>query len=162
MARDPSPDLVLRPINGEAHTLDEWLTTFHLVLVALDPYTNESAWILKTAARILSVFQDADCRIAWLVTADDADCRRFLGPLAREVLTFADPDRTALKEFGLERLPAIVHVAMDGKVVNAAEGWNPAEWRHLTEHLGRVMSWRWPMVPAPRDPGPFEGSPALP
>lgn len=162
MARDPSPELELRPINGEARSLSEWLTTFHLVFVALDPYTNESAWLLRTAAKILSVFQDADCRIAWLVAADPADCRRFLGPLSREILTFADPDRTAIKEFGLERLPAMVHVGMDAKVINAAEGWNPAEWRAVSEHLARMMSWRFPMIPAPRDPGPFEGSPALP
>lgn len=162
MARDPSPELELRPINGDAHPLTEWLTTFHLVFVALDPYTNESAWILKTAAKILSVFQDADCRIAWLVTATDADCRKFLGPWAQEILTFADPDRVAVKEFGLERLPALVHVALDGKVVNAAEGWHPLEWRALTAHLAKVMDWRAPMVPTPRDPGPFEGSPALP
>jgi hypothetical protein len=162
VARHPSPELELRPINGQARTLDEWLTTFHLVFVALDPYTNESAWLLKTAAKILSVFQDADCRIAWLVAANDADCRRFLGPWAREILTFADPDRTAIKEFGLERLPAIVHVAMDGQVVNAAEGWNPPEWRVVAEQLGRAMDWGTPMIPAPRDPGPFAGSPALP
>jgi len=162
VARDPSPDLELRPINGQPHVLAEWLTTFHLTFVALDPYTNESAWILKTAAKILSVFQDADCRIAWLVTAGDAECRLFLGPWAREILTFADPDRTAIKEFGLERLPAIVHVGMDGKVINAAEGWNPSEWRALTEDLAKAMGWRPPMIPTPRDPGPFEGSPALP
>lgn len=162
MASDPSTDLELRPINGEAHTLAEWLTTFHLVFVALDPYTNESAWLLKTAAKILSVFQDADCRIAWLVTAGDAECRLFLGPWAREILTFADPDRTAVKEFGLERLPAIVHVGMDGKVLNAAEGWQPREWRTVTERLAEAMGWRAPMIPSPRDPGPFEGSPALP
>lgn len=162
MARDPSPDLELRPINGDAHALSEWLTTFHLAFVALDPYTNESAWLLKTAARILSVFQGADCRVAWIVTADDAGCRLFLGPWARELLTFADPDRIAIKEFGLERLPALVHVGMDGKVVGAAEGWHPAEWRALVENLARQMSWRPPMVPTPRDPGPFAGSPALP
>ncbi|MEY2959306.1 MAG: hypothetical protein RLZZ01_1874, partial [Actinomycetota bacterium] len=46
-------DLPLQPLGGEARQLDEWLTTFHLASVVLDPYTNESSWILKTAVRIL-------------------------------------------------------------------------------------------------------------
>jgi hypothetical protein len=53
VAKDPPADLVLTSLGGEARPLPEWLTTFHLATVALDPYTNESAWILPTATRIL-------------------------------------------------------------------------------------------------------------
>jgi hypothetical protein len=67
----------------------------------------------------------------------------------------------AVKEFGLERLPALVHLGMEGKVVGAAEGWNPAEWRAVTDRLAKMLSWQGPVFPGPRDPGPFEGSPAL-
>ncbi|HET9442914.1 MAG TPA: hypothetical protein VFO65_06295, partial [Acidimicrobiales bacterium] len=103
----------------------------------------------------------ADCRVALLLPADADDCRKFLGPLAREVLTFADPDRTAVKGFGFERLPAVVHLAMDGTVVNAAEGWHPAEWKKVVGGLAKLMRWTAPVMPAPSDPGPFEGSAAL-
>jgi hypothetical protein len=160
VAADPPPDLDLTPLNGPARTVREWLTTFHLVFVAIDPYTEESAWILPTASRILLTFQEADCRIAWLVAGDPEACRAFLGPWAREILTFADPDRTAIKGFGLERLPALVHLGIDGSVVGAAEGWDPAEWRAVTTNLAKAMSWLPPAVPRPGDPGPFAGSPA--
>lgn len=161
MASDPPGDLLLTSLGRQGRTVSQWLTTFHLLVVALDPYTNESAWILPTVNRIVQTFEQADCRIGLLVTADERDCRRFLGPVADEVLTFADPDREAVKAFGFEHLPAIVHLAMDGTVVNAAEGWHPLQWRTVTDHLGKVMSWSSPVMPAPKDPGPFEGSPAL-
>ena len=119
MATNPPADLTLTPLNGPRRTVAQLLTTFHLCFVALDPFTNESAWILPTAARILSVFQEADVRIAWLVTGTPEECRMFLGPWAREILTFSDPDRSAVKAFGLERLPAIVHLGMNGRVYAA-------------------------------------------
>jgi hypothetical protein len=137
------------------------LTTFHLLFVALDPFTHESAWLLETAARILQVFEQADCRVAWLVTATAEESRTFLGPWAEEIQTFADPDRAAIKEFGLERLPALVHVGMHGKLEGVAEGWHPLEWRAVTDRLAKVLSWQGPVTPGSKDPGPFEGSPAL-
>jgi hypothetical protein len=161
VARDPSPDLILAPIKGKSRTVEQMLTTFHLLFVALDPFTNQAAWILPTAARILQNFEQADCRIAWLVTGTPEECRMFLGPWATDIMTFADPDRTAVKEFGLERLPALVHVGMQGKVVASAEGWHPAEWKAVTDQLAKVLSWQAPNFPTPKDPGPFEGSPAL-
>ncbi len=161
MVADPSPDLVLAPINGDGRTVREWLTTFHLAFVALDPFTSESAWILPTAGRILTTFDQADVRVAFLVTGTADECRMFLGPWARDVLTFADPDRAAIRGFGIERLPAFVHLAMDGTIANAAEGWQPEEWRVVAEHLAKVTSWSAPVIPIAKDPGPYEGSPAL-
>jgi hypothetical protein len=161
VASNPPPDLTLTPLNGKSRTVAQLLTTFHLLLVVLDPFTNESAWILPTAIRILTTFEQADVRVALLLACDADECREFLGPWADEVLTFADPDRSAIKGFGFERLPAFVHVAMDGTVVNAAEGWNPRQWRTVADHLAKVTSWLAPLVPGPKDPGPFDGTPAL-
>lgn len=162
MAANPPLDLVLTPINGEGRSLAQWLTTFHLVLVVLDPFTNESAWLLPTAARILTHYEQADCRVAWLVAGTPDECRQFLGPWARRLLTFADPDREAIKALGLEELPAIVHLGLDGSVINAAEGWRPYEWRAVTETLSEMMQWSRPVIPTPDDPAPFAGSPAVP
>ncbi len=161
VARDPSPDLVLSPIQGKARTVKQMLTTFHLLLVVLDPFTHESAWLLPTAGRILQSFEQADCRIAWLLTATAAECRQFLGPWAREIITFADPDRVAVKDFGLERLPALVYLGMQGKVVASAEGWHPAQWKAVTDQLAKTVMWQAPNFPNQKDPGPFEGSLAL-
>jgi len=161
VARDPSPDLVLTPVRGKPTPVAQLLTTFHLLLVVIDPFTNQSAWILPTAARILREFEQADCRIAWLVTGTAEECRMFLGPLADEIMTFADPDRVAVKEFGLERLPALVNLGMSGQVVAAAEGWHPADWKAVTDRLAKTLSWQAPTFPTPKDPGPFEGSPAM-
>jgi hypothetical protein len=158
---DAPGDLPLRPINGPAAPVAGWLTTFHLVLVALDPFTSESAWLLPTVSRILRVYDDADCRVALLMTCDADEARSFLGPYAAEFLTFADPDRDAVKGLGLERLPALVHIRHDLSIAGSAEGWHPEEWRVVTDGLSRAMGWTRPVLPAPRDPAPFDGSPAL-
>ena len=161
MAKNPPPDLVLAPLNGKAMKVNEWLTNFHLAFVALDPFTDESAWILETALRILRVFDQADVRVAFVCTGTAEECKLFLGRLTHEILVFADPDRAVVKGFGLERLPAFVHLAMDGTVENAAEGWDPPEWRKLADNLAKVTSWSAPLIPDANDPGPFEGTPAL-
>lgn len=162
MASAPPLDLSLTPLNGPARSVEQWLTTFHLVFVALDPFTYESAWLLPTASRILHGFQEADCRTAWLVTGGPEECRAFLGPMAEDVLTFSDPDRSVVKAFGLERLPALVHVGTDGSVIGAAEGWDPASWRAVTTSLAKMMAWTAPNIPVAGDPGPYPGSPAIP
>ena len=75
VAKDPPADLVLTPLGGEARPLSEWLTTFHLATVALDPYTNESSWILRTATRILEPFRGSDARINLIVTSGPSDAK---------------------------------------------------------------------------------------
>jgi hypothetical protein len=154
------PDVQLAPLGGEARPLSAWVTNFHLAVVVLDPYTQPSAWLLETAGRILRTFAQADCRVAFVVTARSDDARRFLGPWAGEVLTFADPDRELVKALGLETLPAFVHIRTDLTVAGKAEGWQPLEWREVAAELALEMSWIAPNIPDQGDPGAFEGSPA--
>ena len=162
MVLDAAPaDLMLDPLTGEPHSLREWLTTFHLLTVVLDPFTAQSAWLLPTVGRILRVYEDADCRASITVTCDETGARQFLGPYAREFLSFADPDREVPKAFGLSTLPALVHVRQDLTIAGAAEGWDPHAWREVTERLSVAMSWSRPIIPAPRDPAPYPGTPAL-
>lgn len=160
MAVDPSPDLVLTPLAGKPRTVRQLLTTFHLLFVALDPFETPSTWILPTAVRVLNVFQEADVRVALLVTGNPAEARRWLGPHATHLLVFTDPDRTVVKSFGLEYLPALVHVGMDGTIEGVAEGWHPKTWEKVTDNLARITAWRGPVLPDPKDPAPFEGTPA--
>lgn len=159
MVTNPPPDLLLRTSSGKSRTVREWLTTFHLVFVAVDPYNQRSAWIVPTAGRILSNYEEADCRVAWLVTGTPEDARQLLGRWASDILTFTDPDLTAVKGFGIQSLPAIVHLGIDGQVVNAVEGWDPPSWRELTVELSDQMGWTRPVIPLPKDPGPFAGAP---
>ena len=152
---------MLTPLAGTSRTVGQLLTTFHLLLIVLDPYTNESSWILPTAARVIKTFEQADCRVAILITADTpGDARQFLGPMVDEVQTFTDAKREVVAALGLERLPALVHLNMAGEVQNAAQGWHPLEWRRVCDELAKVMSWSSPAIPTAKDPGPFEGSPA--
>ena len=153
-------DVPLTALGGESRTIEEWLTTFQLLTVVVDPYTHESAWLLETAGRVLEHFTGADCRVAWTVTADEKDTRTFLGPWADRFLTFSDPGRELVKALGIERLPALVYVRQDLAVVGQAEGWDPEEWEHIGALAGKVNSWSHPMLPKPGDPGPFAGSPA--
>ncbi len=154
-------DTQLAAIGGEARSLKEWTTTFQLLTVVLDPYTKESAWLLQTARRVLHNFRGADVRVAFTVTAPEKDALRFLGPLAKEFLTFADPDRDLVKALELETLPALVYIRQDLAVVGTAQGWDPQEWETLGQLVGKVNSWSHPSLPGPGDPGAFAGSPAL-
>ena len=160
MATDPPADLILDPINGDPRTIAEWLVTFQLAIVVLDPFTNESAWVLEPAARVLTHFEGADCRTAFLVTGTEDDARAFLGPWADKLLTFADPDRRAVQALGLNELPAFLQIRGDRKVVAAAEGWDPAEWQEVAKSLAVANAWSAPLIPAPGEPSPYAGSPA--
>jgi hypothetical protein len=158
---DVPPDTPLKVLGGETRPLEEWTTTFHLALVVLDPYTYESAWLLDTAGRILQHFAEADCRTAFLLTCGDEEAATFLGPWAHELLTFVDPDRLAVKNLGLERLPALVHINQANQIEAKAEGWEPDEWRAVAENLADRMRWRRPVIPETGDPSPYVGTPAL-
>lgn len=158
MATDPPADLSLAPLKGEPLSIADWMVTFQLAIVVLDPFTNESAWLLETSGRILTHFTGADCRVAFLVTATADEAREFLGPWADKVLTFSDPDRRAVKAMGLNELPAFVHIRQDLHVVAAAEGWDPLEWRAVAHGLAKNMSWSAPLIPANGDPSPYAGS----
>ncbi len=160
MATKLPSDLLLAPLGGEARELHAWLTTFHLASVVLDPYTNESSWVLKTAIRILEGLRGSHARVNFIVTADQADTARFLGPVADDFLVFCDPDRTAVAAMGLTRLPAFVFIRVDCEVVAVAEGWNPGAWREVAQSIAATTKWRAPLIPAAGDPSPFAGSPA--
>ncbi len=151
---------MLSPLGADPRPLEDWLTTFHLASVVLDPYTNESSWVLKTAVRVLEGFRGSDARVNLIVTADAADTKRFLGPLADQFLVFCDPDRSIVKAMGLSQLPAFTLVRVDGEMVASAEGWDARAWRSVADAISAATSWTSPMIPAPGDPGPFAGTPA--
>ncbi|MEN9792167.1 MAG: hypothetical protein RL330_245 [Actinomycetota bacterium] len=158
---NPSPDLVLEPLGGGGRSLRQWLTTFHLCSVVLDPYTNESSWILDTAVRIMRQFSGAAVRVNFVVTCGPDEARDYLGPLAEEFLVFCDPERTVVKGLGLSELPAFVLIQQNGTVPASAQGWNPAEWKAVAARVAELCAWSKPTIPAPGDPGSFRGTPAL-
>ena len=154
-------DLELHSLEGGVRPLGQWLTTFPLATVVLDPYTHESSWILDTALRVLAGFRGADVRVSFVVTGTDEGASRFLGPLTDEILAFTDPDRSLVGALGLVALPAFVVVRQDGLVVGTAEGWDPVAWRDLADDLAALTNWSRPEVPAVNDPAPYAGTSAL-
>jgi hypothetical protein len=154
-------DLSLHPVGVDARPLSEWLTTFHMATVVLDPYTNESSWVLKSAVRLLEELRGCHARVNLLVTADETDTRDFLGPITDDFLTFTDPDRSVVKALGIATIPAFAFIRVDGTIDAIAEGWNPAEWRQVAEAITAATAWRTPTIPLPGDPAAFAGSPAL-
>ena len=155
-------DIELHPLEGRARPLSQWLTTFPLATVALDPYTHESSWILDTALRILTGFRDADVRVSFTVAGTNPEgASRFLGPLADEILSFTDQDRSLVEALGLSALPAFVVVRQDGWVVGTAQGWDPVSWRDLANDLAVLTNWSRPEVPTADDPAPYAGTSAL-
>lgn len=161
MATAPPPEIQLDPLQGDPRPVGDWVTTFHLAVVILDPFTHESSWIIDTAARILESYNAADVRTAWLVTGTDDEARQFLGPMADEFLTFTDPDRAFVKGLELETLPAFVHIDHALNVVGSAEGWTPPDWRAVASELSKQMHWSRPVIPDAGDPPPYPGTPAL-
>jgi hypothetical protein len=161
VAKNPALDIPLTPLQGTARPLEEWLTTFHLASVVLDPFTNESAWILDTAAKVLRNFMGSSVRVNWVVTGTPDEARAFLGPLADEFLTFADPDRELVRSLGLENLPAFVFLRIDGSVAASAEGWDAAAWKRVADEIASTTSWSSLNLPGPGDPVAFHGTPAV-
>ncbi len=165
IGRQLPPELTLTPLVdgaiGQSRPLMDWLTTFHLASVILDPYTNESSWILRTATRILEPFRGSDARINLIVTSGPADAKAFLGPLADQFLVFCDAERAAVKAIGLSELPAFAFIRVDGVVAACAQGWNPHEWGAVADSIAETTWWSSITVPGPNDPGAFRGSPAL-
>jgi len=156
---DVQASIQLVPLRGEARSIEEWTTTFHLAIVALDPYTLESSWIIGTARRILSEYAQADVRIALLVTAPADEVSEYVGPLADEILVFVDADRSAVTGLGLETLPAFVHINQAHQVEAVAQGWEPAEWAAVATNISARMDWTVPEIPVSGDPSPFRGTP---
>ena len=152
-------DIEITAIDGEPRALSAWLTMFPLLPVVLDPFTHESAWILDTARRILVAFSEAGCRPCFVLTSSADDARRFLGPYADEILTFADPDRTLAAALGISSVPAFLLIKQDGSVAASAEGWDPDAWRDVAEAVAELSQWTRPVIPGPGDPGPFSGTP---
>ena len=151
---------MLTPINGEAHSIEEWLITFQLLAVVVDPFTYESSWLLETAGRILHTFSGCSVRTSFIVTATADEARQFLGPWANKALTFADPERNFVRACGLVELPALLHVRQNRQIATA-EGWQPTSWRSLTAAVAAERNWTRPVIPAGGDPLAFSGSPAL-
>lgn len=149
----------LKPIGGQPVTLANQTRLFALLAVVLDPYTEESSWILRTAGRILAEFAEADCRAAWIITCGEADAKTFLGPYAQQHLTFCDEDRSVATALGITRIPALVTVGNDGQVIGSAEDWDPPSWRAVTDDMARLLAWNHPVFPLPEDPVPFQGTP---
>lgn len=158
---NPSLDITLTPLAGEGKTLREWLTMFHLGTVVLDPYTNESSWILETAVRILRQFKGAAIRVNFLITCEAEDARAFLGPYADEFIVFCDPTRSAVKALGLTELPAFLVIQSDGSVPAVAQGWTAGDWKEVAAKIATLTAWTKPSIPASGDPGSFRGTPAL-
>ncbi len=153
---------MLTPLTGKGYRLSAYLVQYELLLAVVDPYTQQSAWLLKTAARVLETFDQADCRVAFVVAGANADeSREFLGPFATRILTFPDVDRSIVKALALEQLPALVHITNDGSVVNAAQGWDASEWQTVTDVVASMNHWTGPVLPGVGDPGNFSGTPAI-
>ena len=121
MAKNPDPNLSLTTITGATHTLDDWTTMFHLVLVVLPDDPAGAAWI-PVARRIFSVFGDSDSRVAFVVPSTPAIARRILDHRVSEQMVFVDPDRTFVEALGLTSLPAFVHLRQNATVAACAEG----------------------------------------
>ena len=160
MSTEVNAGLELDPIVGEGATIEAWTNSFHLALVAVDPFTFESAWILDQAGEVLRGFAGADCRTGWVVAGNEANAKQFLGPWAEEFLTFADPDREIIAAFDLDVLPAFVMINGDHEVEATAEGWDVDEWQDVADRLASIMSWSAPVIARMGGPAPFEGSAA--
>ena len=162
MANAPDLSIELHPVRGEPRQLSQLLTTFPMAAVLVDPYTHESSWLLDTAYRVLTVFQGADARVAFIATGTDAaGAARFMGSMAEEILTLADPDRTLVRSMGLETLPAFVAIRQDGSVIGTAQGWDPEAWRTAAADLADMTQWSRPEIPSISDPAPYAGTAAL-
>ena len=66
---------------------------------------------------------------------------------------------TVVTALGVEEIPALVHIGNDLSIIGKADGWDPEQWRPITDNLAKMMSWSKPLLPKTGDPMPFAGSP---
>ena len=161
MASNPALDTKLTALGGETRPLEEWLTTFHLASVVLDPYTNESSWVLKTAARILENLRGTDARVNFVVTADADGAKAFLGPLIDDFLVYCDPDRAFVRTLGLASCRRSCSSASTARCKPAPRVGTPSSGVTVAEQIATTTAWISPTIPVAGDPGPFHGTPAL-
>ncbi len=160
-AAEVPASLSLTSVDGQTRTMDEWLITFQMLGVVLDPFTYESSWILESAGRILEGFQGASVRTCFVVTGTIDEAKQFCGPWVDRVLVYADPARELVKAAELEALPALLHIRQNRQLGGIAQGWEPAEWKAVVGQVARERRWTQPLIPAAGDPSPYPGSPAL-
>ena len=65
VASNPPSDLVLTPLTGKGLPLSAYLVQYHLLFVVVDPFTNESSWILPTAVRVLETSHSPSYYLPW-------------------------------------------------------------------------------------------------
>ena len=161
-AVDLDTELLALGTGAEPRPLSDWLTTFPMAPVVLDPYTAESARIIHTARRIMTSYKGADCRPCWILTCDADGARRFLGPWTEDTLTFVDTERSAVAALDLASLPAFMLIRQDGQVAAAAQSWDPQQWRTVAEAISSLAGWTRPLIGGHEDPPPYPGTPARP
>lgn len=160
-AAEVPPNLSLTSVDGQTRSIDEWLITFPMLGVVLDPFTYESSWILESAGRILDTFREASVRTCFVVTGTADEAKQFCGPWVDRVLVYADPHRSFVKAAELEALPALFHLRQNRQLGGVAQGWEPQEWRAIAHQVARERRWIPPIIPATGDPVAYPGSPAL-
>ena len=151
-------ELEIGVIDGESYKLRDWLTSYPFLLVAIDPYTVQSSWILDTASEIFDHFTPADVRVGWICSADSDGCSEFLGPLADRYLTIADPDHKTTKALGVEALPSLIHIRSDG-YLQRADGWDPTAWKKICDWVAKIAAWNEMSLRKPNMPGSYAGTP---
>jgi hypothetical protein len=156
MAHDPDLTVELSTVRGVTRTLDDWTTTFHLAATVL-PGRPEASPYVRIGRRIADVLGGSDCRAAFVILGNERAARRVMGGSIDEYLCFLDPEGNFVKAVGLAKLPAFVHIRVDGSLAGVAEGWDPAAWDAAVERLAKEMAWTRPLMPAPGDPAPFPG-----
>ena len=147
----------LRSRQGRERTVDDLTTLFDLFLVVLDvrrPSSYER--LLAVVERIDKALSGADCTVGvLLVAADETDVDRVLGPLARQVAVFVDPEAQAATALGLSGTPALVWITTAPEIGAVVEGWDPPAWRRMLDRLADKLAWTRAFLPQPGDPAPF-------
>ena len=103
-------------------------------------------------ARSSKGLRGSDARVNFLVTADEADTRAFLGPLVEEFLVFTDPDRRRSRRSASAQLPAFVFIRVDGTVSGRRRGMGRRRVAGRRRRDRAATAWSAPDIPLRRRP----------
>lgn len=143
MTTKTNPNLEIRSMNGNTHSLDDLTTMFAQLWIIL-PSRAEAKDFEDIANEIFKTFGDSDARCAILIPGDERGAKLVKESMDVHAQYFLDIDFKVCDALGVSALPALVHIRQDTSVANIANGFDLEEWNKVCKKIADALRWTTP------------------